>query len=170
MFGFVVGTASLIGLVAVLRHGRWHHGHRHGPGRPGRRARWMFRWLFQQLDTTPGQEKVFQSAADDLEGRAHQLRTELEQLGQDLGKALRAPVFDGGAVRESFARLRAHLDTLEESVIGHGAKLHEALDESQRDALADLLERGPHRLGRRCGPGHHHSHAHHAGHRGWTYA
>ena len=170
MFGFVVGTASLVGLIAVLRRGRggghhWHRGwrgHRHGiglgqqgHGRHGRdhghaRRHWMLRWLYERLDTTSGQEKVLASAAEDLEARLRQMYSELEQLRKDAGRSVRGSQFDAAPIRESFARQRAHLETLEESVVGHLGRVHEALDEAQRGALAELISDGPRRSMRRC--------------------
>lgn len=161
MFGFLIGTASLIGLFVVLKRGRHDHGHGHR-GFNGRRS-WMLRWLFQRLDTTPGQEKVLHSAADDLEGRMREIWSELEQARRDVARGMRGPQYDASAVRESFARVRAHLDTLEESVVAHGGKLHEALDDRQRLMFADLLEQGPRRaMHGGCG------HRRHASH--WKYA
>ncbi|MBX5484053.1 MAG: periplasmic heavy metal sensor [Myxococcaceae bacterium] len=165
MFGFIIGAVSLFGLIKVLKHG--HHGHDHRQGRDARRRRWMFRWLFEYLDTTPGQEKVFQAAAEDLEGRARQMREELETLRRDVAKALVSPTFDPASVRESFAKQRAHLDTLEEAVIGHLGKVHEALDEQQRARAAELLEEGPH-AAMRCGRGWHGRHG--RWHHGYRHA
>jgi len=165
MFGFVIGTASLIGLFMLLRRRHWYT---HGYGGWGRgprsrgRSTWMLRWLFRHLDTTPGQEKVFSSAAEDLEGRFREMTSELEQLRKELGRGLRLPQFDPAAVRESFARERAHLDTLEESVINHLGKIHEALDERQRAALAELIQDGPRRSMRGCGR-HGYGYRHHHG-------
>jgi hypothetical protein len=164
MFGFVIGTASLIGLFMLLRRRHWYaHGYggwgRGAPGwgrrGPGGRARssWMLRWLFRHLDTTAGQEKVFTSAAEDLEGRFREMRSELEQLRKEIGRSLRLPEFDPSGIRETFAKQRAHLETLEESVIGHLGKIHEALDERQRGALAELVQDGPRRSMRGCGYG-----------------
>lgn len=179
MFGFFVGAVSLFGLVRVLKHGHHghfgHHGHHGGGPDSARRRRWMMRWLFQYLDTTPGQEKVFEAAAEDLEGRARQMREEFEQLRRDTSKAMRGEAFDAAAVRESFARQRAHLDTLEEAMVGHLGKAHEALDPDQRSRLAELIEEGPRRAMhgrwghgmRRCGGrgyGHHHDHHGHGHH------
>jgi Heavy-metal resistance len=158
MFGFIIGTASLIALFMLLRrrHGYWYsHGYgggwggygrwRHaGPGGQARRS-WMLRWLFRHLDTTAGQEKVINSAGEDLEGRLREMKSELDQLRKEIARSLRMPQFDGSAMRESFAKQRAHLDTLEESVIGHLAKLHEALDERQRNVFAELVQDGPRR-------------------------
>jgi hypothetical protein len=158
MFGFFIGTASLIGLFMVLRRHRWYgHGwgwrHGNGHGGYGREARrsWLLRWLFRHLDTTPGQEKVFNDAAEDLEGRAREMRSELEQLRKELGRTLKLPQFDAATVRETFARQRAHMDTLEESLIGHLEKIHGALDERQRGVFAELIQDGPRRAMHRCG-------------------
>jgi septal ring factor EnvC (AmiA/AmiB activator) len=155
MFGFIVGTASLVGLIAVLRKERY-GGWRHGPGRGGKgaahggRRRWMLRWLYQRLDTTPGQEKVLAAAAEDMEARLRQMYSELEQLRKEAGRSLRGSQFDASAIRESFARQRAHLETLEESVVGHLGRGHEALDEAQRERLAELVQDGPRRSMRAC--------------------
>ena len=159
MFGFFIGTASLIGLFMLLRRRHWYmHGYGSwGRGgwdrgsRPRGRGSWMLRWLFRHLDTTPGQEKVFSSAAEDLEGRFREMRSELEQLRKEIARGLRLPQFDPAVVRESFARERAHLETLEESVISHLGKIHEALDERQRATLAELIQDGPRRSMRSCG-------------------
>jgi uncharacterized membrane protein YccC len=167
MFGFVIGTACLIGLFLLLRRRHWYsHGYgggwggysRWGQRGPGAQARksWMLRWLFRHLDTTAGQEKVITSAAEDLEGRLREVTSELEQLRKEIGRSLRTPQFDGSAVRESFAKQRAHLDTLEESVIGHLGKIHEALDERQRGIFAELVQDGPRRSMRGCGYRHSH--------------
>ena len=51
MFGFLIGTLSLIGLIKVIRNGRGWGGHGF---RGGGAKRWMLRRLFQRLDTTPG--------------------------------------------------------------------------------------------------------------------
>jgi hypothetical protein len=160
MFGFFIGTASLIGLFMLLRRRHWYARAYGGYGyggwggdRPRSRGRgtWILRWLFRHLDTTPGQEKVFSSAAEDLEGRFREMTSELEQVRKEIARGLRLPQFDPAAVRESFARERAHLDTLEESVIGHLGKIHEALDERQRAVLAELIQDGPRRSMRGCG-------------------
>ncbi len=110
----------------------------------------MLRWVYTRLDTTPGQEKVLLGAAEDLEDRLRQMYSELEQLRKDAGRAVRGSVFDAGPLRESFARQRAHLETLEESVVGHLGRLHEALDETQRGHLSELISDGPRRSMRRC--------------------
>lgn len=168
MFGFIIGTASLIGLVTLLRRRHWYahggwgwHGERPGGGR----RTWMLRWLFRHLDTTAGQEKVFNEAAEDLEGRMREIRSDLEQLRKEMARGLRLPQYDPSAVREAFAQQRARMEGLEEALVAHLGKIHEALDERQRGVLAELVQDGPRRAMRHCGGGYH-SH----GHRSWRTA
>ncbi|MBW2462634.1 MAG: hypothetical protein JRH11_13375, partial [Deltaproteobacteria bacterium] len=120
MFGFIIGLASLIGLIAIVTRGRrrrwsWHHahyggpqtcgprhghGHAHEPGggpgpweRPGRRFGMMWR-LFERLDTTPGQEKAIREAVTDVEETVRGMRGEMRQGGGDISNALRGDSFD----------------------------------------------------------------------------
>ena len=49
MFGFLIGTACLVGLVAMIRRGRWRHGYGRGFRRGGPRG--FLNGLFSRLDT-----------------------------------------------------------------------------------------------------------------------
>jgi Spy/CpxP family protein refolding chaperone len=152
MFGFLIGAACLIGLVKVVRHGRgWGSGGcgRHGGpggfvggGRWGRgfRPRWMFRRIFEQLETTPGQEKVIFEAFDDVRETAAKFRDEVKQARADVASALRGENFDQAKVREAFTRHDTLIEELRKSVLAGLAKIHEALDERQRGELASTLE------------------------------
>ena len=150
MFGFIIGTACLIGLIRVLRGGRCGYGHGYGRwGRPAfgggcgggyggpcggggcgyhggggwehhdqggwgghhggpyrersgehrggwawRRGGFFLRGLFEQLDTTPGQEKAIMEAVDEMRKTAFQHREELKKSRADIAKAMRSPSFD----------------------------------------------------------------------------
>ncbi len=86
MFGFVLGTACLIGLVWVVRGPRrlgsrygWDSRRARDEGeRRGFGGRAFVRWLFERLDTTPGQERVIRAAVDDLMDSAHAARRDLD--------------------------------------------------------------------------------------------
>ena len=137
MFGFVLGTACLAGLLYTLRRGRrWHH----------RRGRWgwrsRMRWLFERLDTSPGQEKAFVQAADELTEALERFRDESGPTRATLARALRGESFDGAALRELDARHDALLENLRRTLRTSLSKLHEALEPRQRRELADLLEHG----------------------------
>jgi hypothetical protein len=97
MFGFFFGTACLAGLIFALRRHRWHH-HHHGRG-----GRWSWRgrmrWLFERLDTSPGQEKVFVKAADELTEAFEKMRDELRNTRAAIAQALRGEQFDGTSLR-----------------------------------------------------------------------
>ncbi|SET16189.1 Spy/CpxP family protein refolding chaperone [Stigmatella erecta] len=133
MWGFLFGTACLAGLFHTLR----------GDGH-SRRWGWrgQLRRVFQRLDTSPGQEKVFVQAADDVAASFGKLRGELEATRAAVARALRGEQFDAGALRELTERQDALLADLRETVRTSLARIHEALDPRQREDLADLIEHG----------------------------
>jgi Spy/CpxP family protein refolding chaperone len=139
MFGFFFGTACLAGLIYTLRRGRWHHHH-------GRGGRWSWRgrmrWLFERLDTSPGQEKVFVKAADDLTEAFEKMRDELRNTRAAIAQSLRGEHFDAGSLRELHEKHDALIAQLRETLRGAMAQVHESLDPRQRRELADLIEHG----------------------------
>jgi Spy/CpxP family protein refolding chaperone len=153
MFGFLIGTLSLIGLVKVSRWGRW------GRGRYGAR-RWMMRRLFQELDTTPGQEKVILEVADELEKKGSAAREAFFSVRSEFSRSVRGEHFDGAAVDASFEKQQAAVDELKAAAREGMRKIHEALNPEQRKRAADLLEYGPRAMGHGCG---HHGRMHHHG-------
>jgi hypothetical protein len=170
MFGFLIGTVCLIGLVKTLRWGRhgggcgygyqgdgygrrswsgggWggHHGEREGGWGGGG---WggpsmVLRMLFQRLETTPGQEKVIVAAYEEMRAATREARGEVRTSRADLAKAMRSPAVDEVLFGEMFARHDTALETLRKAGIGAIAKVHDALDEKQRARFADLIESGP---------------------------
>jgi Spy/CpxP family protein refolding chaperone len=138
MFGFFFGTACLAGLIFALRH---HHGHHHGRG-----GRWSWRgrmrWLFERLDTSPGQEKVFVKAADDLTEAFEKMRDELRNTRAAIAQSLRGEHFDANSLRELHEKHDALIAQLRETLRGAMAQVHESLDPRQRRELADLIEHG----------------------------
>src|SRR5215475_12529685 len=92
MFGFIIGTVCLIALLKVLRRGYgygWSHGcgpcgagydgSHHGRFGGGFGRRWMLRWLFERLETTPGQERVILQAIERLTENRAAIHEELKQ-------------------------------------------------------------------------------------------
>lgn len=150
MFGFIVGTLSLIGFIKVWRHGR--HGYRGGP------RRWMLRRLFEHLDTTPGQEKVMSAAVENAERTMWQAREQVFRARTAYAKAMRSETFDTAAVNEAFDAQQASVDEVKKAVREGLQSVHEALSPEQRARLGDLLEFGP---GRLHGCGGHGRFAHH---------
>jgi Spy/CpxP family protein refolding chaperone len=148
MFGFIIGTVCLIGLVKVLRrgrgwHGRWGHG-RYGTGYEGGhggRGRWFLRSIFQRLDTTPGQEKAIVSAIDELRQNRAIVREEAQQTREDLARVVASGLVDDAALEETFARHDRALAQLRVAFVEAVKKVSEALDDGQRKQVADVLRR-----------------------------
>lgn len=146
MLGFVIGAACLIGLVKVLRHGGLgRHGHGYGWG--GRHMRFgpraVLRRLFQRLDTTPGQEKVIFEALGDLRAKAGDAKGELLHARADVAGALRQESFDEVLLGAALTtRLDGSIEVLRKGALDAFGKVHAALDERQRNTLADLVESG----------------------------
>ena len=141
MFGFIVGTVCLIGLIKVARGGgwqrRWNGGLGHG------RHSWFLRRLFQRLETTPGQERVIFTAVEGVQRAAFALKDEALRSRVDLAKALRSEQFDSASVREVFSRHEASVQNVEKTLLEGMQSVHEALSPEQRAELADLIEFGP---------------------------
>lgn len=147
MFGFLIGTLSLIGLVKVLRHGRgWGGGSRgHGP------RQWMLRRLFQRLDTTPGQEKVILQAAETLETSGRAVRDAFFNGRADFARAMSGEHFDTASVSEAFEKQQGTIDELKKAVLENLQKIHEALTPEQRKVAGELLQYGPRAMHGGCG-------------------
>jgi hypothetical protein len=139
-------------------HGGWHHHQPHGPGGwdemyegdgpdfgGGRRRGVDFaaRFLSDRLEATPTQRLQIAQALDDLRAEVEPLREEGKKTRADLAAALRRPSLDEVLFGELFARHDEALEKVRKSFMGAVGKIHDALDERQRERLATLVERGP---------------------------
>ena len=166
MWGFLFGTACVLGMVKAARgcgprwagcggRGRWGGGY-------GRSPRGMLRFLFERLDTSPGQEKVILEAAEGVRTAAGKLEGTFDRVRRAAARSIEGEHFDAAALRELFAEHDERIKEIREALVGGLGKVHEALDDRQRRALADLMAEGFgwHRGGH-CGwrgrhGGHHH--------------
>ncbi|GAB4207390.1 MAG: hypothetical protein OHK0013_25000 [Sandaracinaceae bacterium] len=126
-------------------HGGWdHHGGWSGEARGGFRGRGGFglRWVFEHLDTTPGQEKVIRQAFDEVRGSLDAAQDELDATRRDIAAAIRAGHVDETRMGELYARHDEKLRAVRTTFFAALARVTEALDEDQRKRLADLLDRG----------------------------
>ncbi|MGH7298717.1 MAG: Spy/CpxP family protein refolding chaperone [Polyangiaceae bacterium] len=148
MFGFIIGTVCLIGLVKVLRrgrgwHGRWGHAG-YGQGSRtygGGRGRWFLRSIFERLETTPGQEKAIAGAIEELRDNRKLIREEAQQTREELARVVAGGLVDDASLEETFARHDRLLAQLRVSFVEALKRATEALDERQRKQVADLLQR-----------------------------
>lgn len=149
MFGIFFGVLCLIALVAVWRgrfRGGCYGGHGYGYGRHfgggrrfGRRHFGLYR-LFEELDTSPGQEKAIRSALDELGSSLATLRPRLKETRHDVASAFATDDFDPAAVERA---LEAPLQDVAErrgALVAAIARIHEALDADQRRRLARFVE------------------------------
>ena len=151
MFGFLVGTLSLLALVKTLRRWRWerhgghcghhghHHGHRHG-WRGGWGLRGMVRGLFRYLDTTPGQEKVILKELEAVESTWRSMREEMHRARGEASDFLRKENLSDINWDEFMGRQSKLLDGAREVLKDAFMHIHAALDEKQRHKLADMMD------------------------------
>jgi Spy/CpxP family protein refolding chaperone len=147
MFGFLFGTACLLGLTATFARSH-HYGHHCHGGHRGRgfrfgRGRFLLNRLLDRLDTTPGQEKVIREAVDTLLDDVREARSELHATRKDVAEAVRAETLDRGAIDGVFERHDQVIDRVRQNALDSFAKVHETLDQRQRRILAELIEAGP---------------------------
>jgi len=128
------------------QHGRWGRdqgGWQGGSdGQRGGRNAFGLRWVFERLDTTPGQEKVIRQAYEEVRESMRSGEGELEATRREIGAAIRAGHVDETQMGELYARHDEKLRTMRTAFFGALAKVTEALDEDQRKILADMLDRG----------------------------
>ena len=145
MFGFLFGTACLLGLTAtVARHHEGRHcgGGRHTGMRFGR-GRFVLNRLLDRLDTTPGQEKVIREAVDTLLEDLHDVRREFRGSRSQVAQAIRGETLDRALLDGVFTHHDQVIQRARESAFSAFSKVHETLDERQRKLLADWVESGP---------------------------
>jgi Spy/CpxP family protein refolding chaperone len=141
MFGFFIGTACLLGLIAAVSHRRRHHrGFGYGHGGCGRHGFSPLRRVLDRLDTTPGQEKEIRTAVDELMEAARTARQDFRGSREDVARVIREPELPLGAFDSIFQKHDEALAKLREAGVRTVHRIHETLDGRQRDLLASLLE------------------------------
>jgi Spy/CpxP family protein refolding chaperone len=147
MLGIIVGTLCLVGFIAVWRR-RFGRGcyPGHGFGRGGffgrRRHFGMYR-LFEELDTSPGQEKAIRGAINELRGTLGGLRPSLVEARSGVAAAIASETFDGAAVEQNLDTRVGELSRVGPSLALAIGKIHEALDADQRRRLARFIDSLP---------------------------
>jgi Spy/CpxP family protein refolding chaperone len=164
MFGFLLGSVCLVGLIKVLRGGRcgsggwqrgcggqgqgWYgghgghhgwHGRHHGRGGDPRRR---MRWAFARLGTTVAQEQELLAAFDKMQEVRENAREQMQRARGELAAVLRAETFDEEATGALTARIEALVDEGRKAGLDALATAHRVLDVRQRGILADFLDGG----------------------------
>ena len=89
---------------------------------------------------SPAQEKVLFQAFGEVRETMRKQRGELSDTRKDVARAFRATSFDAVIMGDMFGRHDNKLDEVRKAMVGALAKVHEALDERQREKLAEMLE------------------------------
>ena len=131
MFGFIIGTACLVGFIGVWRAGGHHRFHRS-----------MHRWLLHKLDASPGQERILRNAFDSIRTAAIDFVEGGKSSRRELAELLRESNFDNQRVNDWFVAREHEFQKVRESAVRALAEAHEVLDDRQRESLAKLIERG----------------------------
>ena len=145
MFGFIVGTLCLVGLVKVATGGRhhWHH-HRHHHGRGRGRGRSGF-WragaevVKRKLRLDEDQGDIVDHALKDLADSAKELKAVLKDSREDVADAFRGDKVDDASLAAVFARHDEEIVSARRGIVSSLKQIHAVLDDDQRERAADWL-------------------------------
>jgi uncharacterized membrane protein len=101
------------------------------------------RYVFLQLETTPGQEKVIADAWREVREALAKGRGEWQRTREDLARAFGGESLDETALGGAYARQDELVSAARKAVVDALAKVHAVLDERQRRRLAELISQGP---------------------------
>jgi Spy/CpxP family protein refolding chaperone len=164
MFGFVFGTVCLVALFATLRrrhmwgyahgfgHGHHHHhgfhGYRRDPwmyrpgGFGGQRGRYWLRAVFEQMNTTPGQEKAIVKSIDMFAEHMASGRHELVEVRKQVAQALGGDELDESVLSAALDRVEDLIAKTKLDLVQTLTDIHASLDGKQRKELAELISDG----------------------------
>jgi hypothetical protein len=109
-------------------------------GRDGRA--YLLRRILRRVETTPTQDRAIEEAFAELTRSMKPLRPEAKQSRADLAAAMRRTSLDEVALGEMFARHDRLAEDIRKALVGFLARVHEILDDIQRERFATLLEKG----------------------------
>jgi hypothetical protein len=153
MLGFVIGGIAAIGLVKLMRRHRFGGCagyHESGFGAPRRSVgpRIFLRWLFERLETTPGQERAIVAGLERLRENRTLARDEWRQTQDDVAHVIEGALAEDTMLDETFARHDRALAQVRVSWVEALKTISETLDERQRKELASLIRNRRYFLGR----------------------
>lgn len=144
MFGFILATGCIIGLVAINRKRRF--------------TRFAMYRAFHKLETTPGQEQVIRSALLRVKDAGFVFAREGKNARPELAELFIADDLDEERVTEWFSARQQALETFKPIVTSSLKEIHSVLDPAQRRTLKHIIESAPHAFSGR----HHHFHSSHS--------
>lgn len=142
--GFLGALAALVVLVTIRRifwFAAWRRWRRRGHV-PGAFARRGLGHVFRRLGTRPEQESVLRAEAEQLFSELAGFRGDAFALREELASLFADPALDEASVAAALEKPLSRLADLRAKVAGSLARIHAALDEAQRQRLADLVRHG----------------------------
>ena len=156
MFGFVIGTLCLLGLIGLVRASFHHHHHfahgGYGPhgrwgGRRGGHGRGFERGVAQaagevfkrRLRIDEDQEGIVDHALTDLRGSGREYVDLLKDVRKDLAAAFAGEVVDEAAISSAFARHDEEMAKTRRDAVSALKQIHGVLDADQRKAATEWL-------------------------------
>jgi hypothetical protein len=145
MCGFLIGALAFLAIFKIAKYARyggcgrrggWRHRHRH----EGRGGGWL-RWLFEDLETTPSQERNIKESIDSLREHARETKDALQKSVADLAEALESDDLDHEKIGEAWVKQDRALESIRLAAMEALGKIHGTLDDTQRSRLADLIRR-----------------------------
>jgi uncharacterized membrane protein len=94
------------------------------------------------IDATPAQERAIVAEIDKLHDRLHGARASLKDSRADLAAAIRGPSLDDAALGSVLGRVDGATGEARTAFLEALRNVHAVLDDKQREALAELLDRG----------------------------
>lgn len=104
-------------------------------------GQWM-RFVSERLDLTPAQEKVVAQSFEEVRETLKKQKGTFKDSRGDIAKAIRAQSFDAVVMGDLFGKHDAAIDEVRKAIVGALSRVHDALDEKQRERLAQMLEGG----------------------------
>jgi uncharacterized membrane protein len=95
--------------------------------------------IFEHLDTTPGQEKLIREELEQLWQQRDGVTQAWRSAGEELAETLRGETVDEAAVDQILARHEEGLADVRKQIARSLARIHEVLDQRQREHLARFL-------------------------------
>ena len=143
MCGFFIGLLVLVVIFKLLKGGRCGWRRRYGGGGHGPRGggRHFMRWIFEDLETTPGQERTIEDALHNLKNTVKDEKESFRDSLRNLADAFRAEDLDHEAMGEAWVRQDKSIDSVRHAVAETLGEIHATLTERQRARLAELIEK-----------------------------
>ncbi|MFN0063017.1 MAG: periplasmic heavy metal sensor [Myxococcaceae bacterium] len=136
MFGFFAGAVGAYVVYRIVRRRRWRNGG------------WGMRWVFNRLQTSEAQERVLREAVEAFRAAMNPLREEWGGTRSVLASAMGQETLDAAAAEAMWQRHDGVLGEARKAFWEAAKKVHATLDATQRNTLAQMLERAPRHAGR----------------------